>query len=192
MSARVLLVDNYDSFTWNLVQLLQSLGAEVTVRRNDQVSPGDLDPLDSTHLLISPGPGRPEAAGASVDMVRAAMGKLPVLGVCLGHQAIAVALGGEVDYADRLMHGKISMVYHDDRTLFRGLPNPLQAGRYHSLVVRLPETGAFEESAHTESGEVMGLRHTELPVEGVQFHPESILTPEGRGMMSNFLGEGAR
>lgn len=187
---RVLLVDNYDSFTWNLVQLLQELGAQVVVRRNDQVDQSDLDEV--THLMVSPGPGRPEAAGRSVDMVRAAMGRMPVLGVCLGHQSIAVALGAGVDYAARLMHGKTSEVYHDDRTLFRGMPNPFLAGRYHSLVVRMPDESEMEVSARTQAGEIMGLRHRELSVEGVQFHPESILTPDGRGLLMNFLTKDAR
>jgi len=195
MSAHVLLVDNYDSFTYNLVQVLRVLNADVSVLRNDQVDSavlGEDAPAalrGVTHLLVSPGPGRPEHAGASVDMVRAAMPLMPVLGVCLGHQAIGVAMGLEVGPAARLMHGKTSRVFHDDATVYRGLPNPFPAGRYHSLAVAGPQPDDdVTVSAYTVDGEVMGLRHRSLPTEGIQFHPESVLTPDGELLMANFLG----
>jgi len=188
VSARVFLLDNYDSFTWNLVQALQVLGADVTVRRNDALTVDEALALAPTHVVVSPGPGRPEAAGITVDLIRACVGRVPLLGVCLGHQALAVALGGRVEHAPRCMHGKASAVYHDGRTLYAGLPNPFDAGRYHSLAV--PEAGVpadCEVSAYTSDGEVMGLRHRRHPVEGVQFHPESVLTPEGNRLLANFL-----
>ncbi len=185
---RLLLIDNYDSFTYNLAQSMQVLGAEVHVRRNDQITVAEAEDLGPTHLVISPGPGRPEDAGVSMDMIGTFSERIPVLGVCLGHQSIAQLYGGEVTHAQTLMHGKDSPVYHDGRTLYLGLPNPFQAGRYHSLAV--PENGVpdgFTVSAYTSDGEVMGIRHKHLPVEGVQFHPESILTPEGDRLLQNFL-----
>jgi len=188
MTKRVLLVDNYDSFTYNLVQALAVLGADVTVHRHDTITVQDAAAIAPTHLMISPGPGRPEDAGVSVDMVKAMMGRIPVLGVCLGHQAIAQALGGRIGAAQTLMHGKASPIYHDGRTLFEGLPNPFAAGRYHSLAVSeqdLPDD--LTVSAYTSEGEIMGVRHKTLPTEGVQFHPESILTPEGDRLLRNFL-----
>jgi anthranilate synthase/aminodeoxychorismate synthase-like glutamine amidotransferase len=184
----VLVIDNYDSFTYNLVQALASLGARTTVRRNDQISVSDALDLGATHAVVSPGPGRPETSGISVDLIRESAGKIPVLGVCLGHQALAVAFGAEVERAPELMHGKSSAVYHDGRTLFEGLPSPFQAGRYHSLSV--PEqslNGELTISAYTSAGEIMGIRHKSLALEGVQFHPESILTPEGDRLLRNFL-----
>jgi anthranilate synthase/aminodeoxychorismate synthase-like glutamine amidotransferase len=185
---RVLLVDNYDSFTYNLVQALQVLEAEVIVRRNDEVSPEDLDALNPTHVMISPGPGRPEHAGNSMAIIASALPRYPVLGVCLGHQAIAAVLGAEVRPATTLMHGKTSSVYHDNRTLFEGLPNPFEAGRYHSLAISEPDGQCdFVVTAYTSDGEVMGIRHRNLPAEGVQFHPESVLTPEGDRLLRNFL-----
>ena len=187
--SHVLVVDNYDSFTYNLVQAFLATGAEVTVEYNDDITPERADRLAPTHLVISPGPGRPEDAGASVEMIRHFSGRVPVLGVCLGHQAIGVAFGAEVDPALTLMHGKSSEVYHDRRTLFSGLPNPFVGGRYHSLAVSemtLPDD--LRISAYTSDGEIMGIRHETLPVEGVQFHPESVLTPLGHRLMSNFLG----
>ncbi|MCZ6918592.1 MAG: aminodeoxychorismate/anthranilate synthase component II [Gemmatimonadetes bacterium] len=188
MIKRVLLVDNYDSFTYNLVQALAVQGAEVSVHRHDAITPEDATAIAPTHLMISPGPGRPEDAGVSVEMVKAMMGRIPVLGVCLGHQAIAQALGGTIGAAQTLMHGKASPIYHDGRTLFEGLPNPFTAGRYHSLAVaeqNLPDDLTI--SAYTSEGEIMGVRHKTLPTEGVQFHPESILTPEGDRLLRNFL-----
>ena len=185
---RLLLIDNYDSFTYNLAQSMQVLGAEVHVHRNDQITVAEAEDLGPTHLVISPGPGRPEDAGVSMDMIGTFSERIPVLGVCLGHQSIAQLYGGEVTHAQTLMHGKDSPVYHDGRTLYLGLPNPFQAGRYHSLAV--PESGVpggFTVSAYTSDGEVMGIRHKHLPVEGVQFHPESILTPEGYRLLQNFL-----
>ncbi len=188
MIKRVLLVDNYDSFTYNLVQALAVQGAEVSVHRHDAITLEDAAAIAPTHLMISPGPGRPEDAGVSVEMVKAMMGRIPVLGVCLGHQAIAQALGGTIHAAQTLMHGKASPIYHDGRTLFEGLPNPFTAGRYHSLAVaeqNLPDD--LTVSAYTSEGEIMGVRHKTLPTEGVQFHPESILTPEGALLLRNFL-----
>ena len=188
MTRHVLLIDNYDSFTYNLVQALAVLGARVTVRRHDKITVGEAGDLGPTHLMISPGPGRPEDAGVSVAVVSEMMGRVPVLGVCLGHQAIAQALGGRIENAQSLMHGKASPVYHDGRTIYEGLPKPFSAGRYHSLAVseqQLPDELAV--SAYTSDGEIMGVRHRTLPTEGVQFHPESILTPEGGRLLRNFL-----
>ncbi len=188
---RVLLLDNYDSFTWNLAQALMVLGAEVVVRRNDEVDLAACDALDPTHVVISPGPGRPEDAGLSIPLIRHVLGRLPVLGVCLGHQALAVALGGEVVHAPRLMHGKASPVRHDGRREYAGVPSPFDAARYHSLIVSeagLPS--ALEVSARTDRGEIMGIRHRELPAYGVQFHPESVLCPDGPAILANVLAEG--
>ncbi len=182
---RVLLVDNYDSFTHNLFQALRVLGAEVDVMRNDAV---DLEAARPTHLVISPGPGRPEGAGASLEVLRACAGKIPVLGVCLGMQAIALAFGGRLERALTPVHGKVSAIHHDGQGVFAGLPKPFEAARYHSLAVsrrELPES--LEVSAWTGDGTPMGLRHRTLPVEGVQFHPESFLTPEGCRVLDNFL-----
>ncbi len=189
--ARVLLIDNYDSFTYNLVQALLVAGAEVVVHRNDQVSVAEALACDPTHLMISPGPGRPEDAGISLEVMRVLMPRLPTLGVCLGHQALGTLLGGRVDSAKQLMHGKASPVHHDGRGVFRGLSQPFRAGRYHSLAV-LRETlpAGVVVSAWTDDGEVMGIRHPSLPVEGVQFHPESVLTPEGDHLLGNFLEMG--
>ena len=188
MSTRLLLIDNYDSFTYNLAQAFQVLGAQVDVCRNDQITVELAQAMQPTHLVVSPGPGRPEDAGVSMAMIEAFPAQLPVLGVCLGHQSIAQVFGGEVCAAKSLMHGKESPVYHDGRTLFMGLPNPFPAGRYHSLAI--PETGmpaGFSISSYTSDGEIMGIRHEHLPVEGVQFHPESVLTPAGDRLMRNFL-----
>ena len=187
--SHVLVVDNYDSFTYNLVQAFLTTGAAVTVEYNDDISLERADEIDPTHLVITPGPGRPEDAGVSVEMVRHFSGRIPILGVCLGHQAIAVAFGGEVDPAMTLMHGKSSEVYHDRRSVFSGLPNPFIGGRYHSLAVSeigLPD--GLLISAYTSDGEIMGIRHETMPVEGVQFHPESVLTPLGDRLVTNFLG----
>jgi anthranilate synthase component 2/para-aminobenzoate synthetase component 2 len=186
---RLLLVDNYDSFTYNLVQAFMVLGAEVLVHRNDAITVEEAQGLEPTHLCISPGPGTPRDAGVSMDMIRAFAGEIPVLGVCLGHQSLVEVFGGEVVRAGRLMHGKVSLVTHDDRGVFAGLSQPFEAGRYHSLLARpgsLPDV--LEVTAQTDRGEIMGVRHRELAVGGVQFHPESILTPEGPRLMQNFLG----
>jgi anthranilate synthase/aminodeoxychorismate synthase-like glutamine amidotransferase len=185
---RLLLIDNYDSFTYNLVQAFLVLGAEVLVHRNDALTVEQARDLAPTHLCISPGPGTPQDAGVSMDMIRAFAGSIPVLGVCLGHQSIVEVFGGQVVRAGRLMHGKTSPVQHDGRGVFAGAPQPMQVGRYHSLIAR-PETlpAVLEVTARTPEGEIMGVRHRELVVEGVQFHPESVLTPEGPLLMGNFL-----
>jgi anthranilate synthase component 2/para-aminobenzoate synthetase component 2 len=185
---RLLLIDNYDSFTYNLVQAFLVLGADVLVHRNDAITVEEAEALAPTHLCISPGPGTPHDAGVSIAMIKAFAGRIPVFGVCLGHQSIVEALGGDVVRAGRLMHGKVSNVEHDGRGIFAGLPQPFAAGRYHSLIAK-PETlpKVLEVSARTAEGEIMGVRHRELVVDGVQFHPESILTPEGPQLMGNFL-----
>jgi anthranilate synthase/aminodeoxychorismate synthase-like glutamine amidotransferase len=188
VNARVLMIDNYDSFTYNLVQYLRILGAEVLVHRNDALTVEEALALAPTHLVVSPGPGTPRDAGISIELIKAFAGRAPVLGVCLGHQAIVEAWGGQVRPAMSLMHGKTSRVFHDGRGVFAGLPQPFEAGRYHSLAVRreeLPEV--LEASAYTEDGEVMGVRHRSLAVEGVQFHPESVLTPHGLTLLGTFL-----
>ena len=188
MTPRVLMIDNYDSFTYNLVQYLRILGAEVLVHRNDALTVAEALALEPTHVVVSPGPGAPRDAGISIDVIKAFAGRVPVLGVCLGHQAIVEAWGGHVRPAMSLMHGKTSRVTHDGRGVFADLPQAFEAGRYHSLAVRrdeLPE--ALEVSAYTEDGEVMGVRHKSLPVEGVQFHPESVLTPHGLTILGTFL-----
>jgi len=192
MKPRLLLIDNYDSFTYNLVQAFLVLGARVSVYRNDALTAEAALALAPTHLCISPGPGTPYDAGVSMDMIRAFAGRIPVLGVCLGHQSIVEVFGGKVVRAGRLMHGKTSLVRHDARTLFAGLPQPCEVGRYHSLIAApgsLP--GELAVSAHTDEGEIMGVRHRTLRVEGVQFHPESILTPEGPKLLGNFLAQSA-
>ena len=185
---RLLLIDNYDSFTYNLVQAFLVLGADVRVLRNDEISVEAAKQLDITHLCISPGPGTPRDAGVSMDMIRAFAGRLPIFGVCLGHQSIVEVFGGEVVRASRLMHGKTSMVKHDGRTLFDGLDQPCEVGRYHSLIAEpasIPPE--LEVSAATAEGEIMGVRHRQYMIEGVQFHPESVLTPQGPQLMGNFL-----
>ncbi len=184
----LLVIDNYDSFTYNVVQYLGELGADVQVHRNDKISIADIERLAPDRLLISPGPCTPNEAGISVEVVRHFAGRLPLFGVCLGHQSLAYAFGGEIIRADRLMHGKTSMIHHDGKTLFQGLPNPFEATRYHSLIVNrhtLPNT--FEVSAETVEGEIMGIRHKDTEAEGVQFHPESILTTSGKDLFRNFL-----
>jgi len=185
----LLMIDNYDSFTYNLVQYLGELGEDVRVFRNNMISVEEIEELRPERIVISPGPCTPTEAGISVDIVRHFAGKLPILGVCLGHQSIGAAMGGVIVSAERLMHGKTSMMFHDEKTIFEGLPNPFEATRYHSLIVQkksLPD--CFEISAWTEEGEIMGIRHKEYIVEGVQFHPESILTVEGKNLLKNFLG----
>ena len=184
---KVLLVDNYDSFTYNLAHLLEELGGEIVVRRNDEVDAAAAVELAPTHLVVSPGPGRPEDSGATLDIVRSLAETTPTLGVCLGHQAIVEAFGGEIAQAKRLLHGKASQIEHDGRGIFSGLPPGFSAGRYHSLAAtRIPDE--LEVSARSDDGEVMGVRHRTLPVDGVQFHPESVLTlPLGRDLLRNFL-----
>ncbi|MBA2252687.1 MAG: aminodeoxychorismate/anthranilate synthase component II [Nitrospirales bacterium] len=184
----LLMIDNYDSFTYNLVQYFGELGEDVQVYRNDKITIDDIEALRPQRIVISPGPCTPKEAGVSVDAIRHFAGRLPLLGVCLGHQSLAVAFGGEVIRAERLMHGKTSMIHHDGKTMFRNLPNPFEATRYHSLIVNrstLPD--CFEISAETAEGEIMGMRHRTLGVEGVQFHPESILTTSGKDLLRNFL-----
>ena len=183
----VLLLDNYDSFTFNLAQYLGELGAPPVVRRNDEISLDEIEEMHPDHIVISPGPGRPEAAGISVDLIKKFGPTVPVLGVCLGHQSIGVAFGGQVVRAPQLMHGKTSSIQHDGRGVFRGVQQPFVAGRYHSLVVAEPLPDSLEMAARTEDGTVMGVRHRTYPVHGVQFHPESVLTGEGRQLLRNFL-----
>ncbi|MDE0749856.1 MAG: aminodeoxychorismate/anthranilate synthase component II [Acidimicrobiales bacterium] len=188
MTARVLVIDNYDSFVYNLVQYLGELGAEPIVHRHDAITTDEAAALEPDAVLISPGPGRPEDAGMSTSIIRWAAGRIPVLGVCLGHQCIGAAWGGNVIRAPEVMHGKTSRIHHEGAGVFAGLPSPFEATRYHSLLVErssLPEE--FEVTASTEDGLVMGLRHRDLDVEGVQFHPESILTASGHDLLANFL-----
>ncbi len=188
VSTRVLVVDNYDSFVYNLVQYLGELGADPIARRHDAVTLDEAAELAPDAVLVSPGPGRPEDAGVSVEMIRWAAGRIPVLGVCLGHQCIGAAWGARVERAPQVMHGKTSQIHHDGTGLFSGLSSPLEATRYHSLIVEessLPDE--LEVVATSDDGLVMGLRHRDLDVEGVQFHPESILTEDGHGLLSNFL-----
>ncbi|MBI5410961.1 MAG: aminodeoxychorismate/anthranilate synthase component II [Nitrospirae bacterium] len=184
----LLMIDNYDSFTYNLVQYLGELGEDVRVYRNDKITLDEIEALRPQRLVISPGPCTPKEAGVSVEAIRRFAGKFPILGVCLGHQSLAAAFGGDVIRAERLMHGKTSMIHHDGKTIFRDLANPFEATRYHSLLVNranLPD--CLEVSAETAEGEIMGLRHRTLCVEGVQFHPESILTASGMDLLRNFL-----
>jgi anthranilate synthase component 2 len=184
----LLMIDNYDSFTYNLVQYLRELGEEVEVYRNDKISLAEIEKLKPTRLVVSPGPCTPNEAGISVEAIKCFAGKFPILGVCLGHQSIGQAYGGKVVRADRLMHGKTSPVFHDNREIFAGLPDPFDATRYHSLILErssLPE--CLEVTAWTAEDEIMGMRHRDLPVWGMQFHPESILTVAGMDMLKNFL-----
>ena len=184
----ILVIDNYDSFTYNLVQYLGEIGEEVVVGRNDEIDLAGVESLKPDHILISPGPCTPNEAGISLSLIDRFKGVIPILGVCLGHQSIGQAFGGEVIRAERLMHGKTSPIFHDGKTLFEGLPSPFTATRYHSLIVKaetLPD--CLEVSARTAEGEIMGLRHKEYPIEGVQFHPESIITDHGHQILRNFL-----
>lgn len=190
---RVLMIDNYDSFTWNLVQYLQELGAEVLVHRNDQITLAEMDAMGISHLMISPGPCTPNEAGVSMEAIRHFAGRLPILGVCLGHQSIGQVFGGQVVRARQVMHGKTSPIYHNGQGVFRQLPSPYTATRYHSLVVArdsLPDCLEVTAWTLTEDGkmdEIMGMRHKELAIEGVQYHPESILTEHGHALLKNFL-----
>jgi para-aminobenzoate synthetase component 2 len=188
MRPRILLIDNYDSFTYNLVQAFLVLGAEVDVYRNDAISVQQALALDHSHLVISPGPGTPRDAGVSMPMIEAFAGRIPIFGVCLGHQSLVEVFGGKVVRAGRLMHGKVSPVAHDGKGLYAGVPQNFDAGRYHSLIAQadsIPEV--LEVTSRTAQGEIMGVRHKTLPIEGVQFHPESVLTPDGPMLMGNFL-----
>jgi anthranilate synthase/aminodeoxychorismate synthase-like glutamine amidotransferase len=184
----LLMIDNYDSFTYNLVQHLGEIGEDIKVFRNDRVTIKNIEELKPTSIVISPGPCTPKEAGVSVDVIKYFAGKIPVLGVCLGHQAIGAAFGGDIIRAPRLMHGKTSMIHHDGKTIFKGLPNPFEATRYHSLIIK-KETmpSCLEITAWTDQDEIMGVRHKEFIVEGVQFHPESILTKMGKDLLRNFL-----
>ena len=191
----ILVIDNYDSFTYNLVQYLGELGERIEVRRNDEIDLAGIEQMKPDHILISPGPCTPNEAGISLSLIDRFKGQIPILGVCLGHQSIGQAFGGDVVRADKLMHGKTSAIKHDGRTIFAGVPSPFTATRYHSLIVKretLPDV--LEISAETEDGEIMGLRHREYVVEGVQFHPESIMTEDGMRLLRNFLAykEGVR
>jgi anthranilate synthase/aminodeoxychorismate synthase-like glutamine amidotransferase len=184
----LLMIDNYDSFTYNLVQYLGELGEDIKVFRNDKITIQEIEQLNPGKIVVSPGPCTPKEAGISVQLIRYFAGKIPILGVCLGHQSIGAAFGGEIIRAPRLMHGKTSMIYHDGRTIFEGLPNPFEATRYHSLVIRketIPD--CLEITAWTDMDEIMGVRHKEFIIEGVQFHPESILTSVGKDLLKNFL-----
>ncbi len=183
----ILLIDNYDSFTFNLAQYLGELGAPPMVRRNDEVTLGEIESMRPERIVISPGPGRPEDAGISVEVIKRLGPQLPILGVCLGHQGIGLAFGGSVVRAGELMHGKTSTVHHDGAGVFRGVTQPFSAGRYHSLVVAQPLPAELELAAHTEDGTVMGVRHRQYAIHGVQFHPESVLTAEGHKLLRNFL-----
>ena len=184
----ILMIDNYDSFTYNLVQYMGELGADIRVERNDRISIDEIESLAPKKIVISPGPCTPAKAGISVEVIKYFSGKVPVLGVCLGHQSVGAAFGGEIIKAGKLMHGKTSEVRHDGKTLFKDLPNPFTATRYHSLVLNrktLPD--CFEITAESDDNEIMGIRHKDLPVEGVHFHPESILTPDGKDLLKNFI-----
>jgi anthranilate synthase/aminodeoxychorismate synthase-like glutamine amidotransferase len=188
MSAKILLIDNYDSFTYNLVQAFLGMGAEVDVYRNDAISVEQALAKDHTHLVISPGPGTPRDAGISMRMIQAFAGRRPIFGVCLGHQSLVEVFGGKVVRASRLMHGKVSPVTHDGRGLYAGVRQDFEAGRYHSLIADPASIPAvLDVTARTAEGEIMGVRHKSLPIEGVQFHPESVLTPDGPILMANFL-----
>jgi anthranilate synthase component 2 len=187
----LLMLDNYDSFTYNLVQYLGELGQEVSVHRNDEITVAEVEKLKPAHIVISPGPCTPNEAGISVALIKALAGKIPILGVCLGHQAIGQAFGGKIVHAKELMHGKTSPIHHDSRGVFRGLPGGYTATRYHSLVIeRASLPASLEVTAWTDDGEIMGVRHKSLAVEGVQFHPESILTEHGHALLKNFLQGG--
>ncbi|MFQ6009074.1 MAG: anthranilate synthase component II [Candidatus Zixiibacteriota bacterium] len=184
----IVMIDNYDSFTYNLVQYLGELGADIRVFRNDDITVQDIVTLKPRGLVLSPGPGRPERAGIMLDLIKAAAGRIPILGVCLGHQAIAQAYGARIGYAPRLMHGKTSEIFHDNSILYRGVPSPFMATRYHSLVVdRDSLSDDFQVTAWTDDNVIMGINHRTLPLYGVQFHPESIMTPHGKVILRNFL-----
>jgi anthranilate synthase/aminodeoxychorismate synthase-like glutamine amidotransferase len=189
----ILMIDNYDSFTYNLVQYLGQFGEEVVVHRNDEISIDGIGKLEPDAIFLSPGPCTPKEAGVSVDVVKQFHKTIPIMGVCLGHQAVGYAFGAEVVRAERIMHGKVSRIITDGKTIYQGLPNPLIGGRYHSLILKRDSLPAcLEISAETEEGEIMGIRHREYPVEGIQFHPESVLTPNGKRILKRFLGNHPR
>jgi anthranilate synthase/aminodeoxychorismate synthase-like glutamine amidotransferase len=184
----ILMIDNYDSFTYNLVQYLGEMGEKLQVYRNDKITVEEIERLSPDRIIVSPGPCTPKEAGISVETIKHFGGKVPILGVCLGHQSIGYAFGGKIVRAGRLMHGKTSMIHHDGKGVFKGLPNPFQAIRYHSLLIERESIPAcLEITAETDIGEIMGIRHREMPIEGVQFHPESVLTEYGKDMLKNFL-----
>ncbi|MDD5668473.1 MAG: aminodeoxychorismate/anthranilate synthase component II [Candidatus Omnitrophica bacterium] len=184
----ILMIDNYDSFTYNLVQYLEELGAKVVVYRNDAITPEKIKTLNPEKIVISPGPGRPENAGVSCEVIQAFAGKVPILGVCLGHQALGYSYGGKIVIASRIMHGKTSRVFHDGKTIFHNIPNPFEATRYHSLLVeRKTLPSCLSVTAWTKDKEIMGLKHKSMPLWGVQFHPESIMTGAGKDILKNFL-----
>ena len=189
----LLVIDNYDSFTYNLVQYLGELGQDVRVVRNDEIASGDIAGLAPSHIVISPGPCTPNEAGISLDVIKMYAGKIPILGVCLGHQSIGQAFGGKIVRAARVMHGKTSQMHHDGKGVFTGLPNPFEATRYHSLLIeRASVPDVLEVTARTDEDEIMAVRHKTLPVEGVQFHPESFLTTAGKDLLKNFIAKGGR
>lgn len=189
----IVMIDNYDSFTYNLVQYIEELGAPVEVFRNDQVTPAEIEALQPDGIVISPGPGRPESAGITLEVLKRFSGKIPILGVCLGHQAIGAVFGAEIVSAGRLMHGKTSIITHDGEALFRSIRKPFQAMRYHSLVIsRESLPVCLTVTAESDDGEIMGIRHREHPTEGIQFHPESIMTPVGKRLLRNFLQQAER
>lgn len=184
----ILMIDNYDSFTFNIVQYLEQMGEKVETYRNDKITTEEIQRLQPKAIFLSPGPCSPREAGITVEVIRKFYKEVPIMGICLGHQSIGYAFGAEVVRAERIMHGKISPVNHDGKTIFTGLPNPFPAGRYHSLIVeRVTLPDFLEISAQTDEGEIMGLRHRDYPVEGIQFHPESVLTPQGKRIIRNFL-----
>ncbi|MCE5198607.1 MAG: aminodeoxychorismate/anthranilate synthase component II [Armatimonadota bacterium] len=185
----IVMIDNYDSFTYNLVQYLGEMGQQLKIFRNDKITVGEIEEMEPDKIIISPGPCTPNEAGVSLEVIKHFAGKVPMLGVCLGHQSIGQALGGEIVRAQRLMHGKTSLIHHDGEGVFKGMPNPFEAIRYHSLLIRretIPD--CLQITAETDQREVMGVRHREYPIEGVQFHPESILTQEGKRLLANFVG----
>lgn len=184
----ILMIDHYDSFTFNIVQYLKQMGKNVRVRRHDQITPGEIRRESPEAIFLSPGPCTPRETGVTIDVIQEFYSSVPLMGICLGHQCIGTAFGGEVVRAERIMHGKVSPVEHDGKTIFTGMPQPFAAGRYHSLLVR-PESlpSCLEISARTAEGEIMGLRHKDYPVEGIQFHPESVLTPQGKRIIRNFI-----
>lgn len=188
LNQKILMIDNYDSFTYNLVQYLGELGADLEIYRNDKITIKEVEAIKPEKIVISPGPGKPEKAGISVELIKAFSGKIPILGVCLGHQSIGYAFGAEITHAGKLMHGKTSMISHDGKTIFKNLPDPFKATRYHSLVIKkdtLPDD--FIITAESEDREIMGIRHKKYILEGIQFHPESILTEVGKDILKNFL-----